>query len=46
MTSKTKTSSDLKIIPMLSHETLSVGVDIGKTTHVAGFISSPLLTRH
>ncbi len=46
MTSKTKTSPDLKIIPMLSHETLYVGVDIGKTTHVAGFISSTLLTRH
>lgn len=38
--------SDLQPIPMLAHETLSVGVDIGKNTHVAGFISTTLLNRH
>jgi transposase len=32
--------------PTLGQETLYVGVDIGKTTHVAGFISATLLARH
>ncbi len=31
---------------MLAQETLYVGVDVGKKAHVAGFISSTLLTRH
>ena len=31
---------------MLAHETLYVGVDVGKRAHVAGFLSSTLLTRH
>jgi len=30
----------------LGQETLYVGVDIGKKTHVAGFVSSTLLARH
>jgi hypothetical protein len=33
-------------LPMLGNETLYVGVDVGKKAHVAGFISSTLLTRH
>ena len=33
-------------LPMLAQETLYVGVDVGKKVHVAGFISSTLLTRH
>ncbi|MGZ6392172.1 MAG: IS110 family RNA-guided transposase [Ktedonobacterales bacterium] len=37
---------DLQVIPMLAHETLYVGVDVGKKTHVAGFISTTLLQRH
>ncbi len=37
---------DLQPIPILAHETLYVGVDIGKKTHVAGFISTTLLNRH
>lgn len=41
-----KVHSDLQVLPMLRHETLYVGVDIGKKTHVAGFISSTLLSRH
>lgn len=32
--------------PTLGQETLYVGVDIGKTTHVAGYISATLLARH
>jgi transposase len=46
MRAKGKTSSALQIIPMLAHDTLYVGVDIGKAAHVAGFISSTLLARH
>lgn len=38
--------SHLQVLPMLARETLYVGVDIGKKTHVAGFISPTLLTRH
>lgn len=45
MTKRTA-QADLQIIPMLARETLYVGVDIGKKTHVAGFISTTLLTRH
>lgn len=37
---------DLQAIPMLAHETLYVGIDIGKNSHVAGFLSSTLLSRH
>ncbi len=43
---KRTTQADLQVIPMLARETLYVGVDIGKKTHVAGFISTTLLTRH
>src|SRR5215469_14348094 len=43
---KAKPSSHLQVIPMLAHETLYVGIDIGKKTHVAGFISTTLLIRH
>ncbi|HLZ63782.1 MAG TPA: IS110 family transposase [Ktedonosporobacter sp.] len=41
-----KARPDLQAIPMLLHETLYVGSDIGKFTHVAGFVSPTLLTRH
>lgn len=37
---------DQGLLPMLAQETLYVGVDVGKKAHVAGFISSTLLTRH
>src|SRR5215469_8845457 len=36
----------LKAVPMLLHETLYVGVDVGKFQHVAGFVSTTLLQRH
>ncbi len=32
--------------PLLAHETLYVGIDIGKRTHVAGFLATTLLARH
>jgi transposase len=41
-----KARHDLALLPMLSLETLYVGVDIGKQAHVAGFIAFTLLQRH
>ncbi len=38
--------SHLSILTPLAHESLYVGVDIGKHSHVAGFVSTTLLTRH
>jgi transposase len=32
--------------PMLAHESLHVGVDVGKQQHMAGFVSTTLLQRH
>lgn len=36
----------LHIVPQLGHETLYLGIDVGKTQHVAGFVSHTLLTRY
>ncbi|TMC16804.1 MAG: IS110 family transposase, partial [Chloroflexi bacterium] len=33
-------------LPLLPHETLYVGVDVGKFGHIAGFLSRTLLARH
>jgi transposase len=33
-------------VPLLAHETLYVGIDIGKLEHVAGFVSRTLLSRY
>ena len=41
-----KTHPDLALMPMLPHESLYIGVDIGKFRHVAGFLSRTLLQRH
>ncbi|GHO56169.1 IS110 family transposase [Ktedonobacter robiniae] len=41
-----KTSPDLKVLPMLPHESIYIGVDIGKQKHIAGFVSKTLLERH
>lgn len=46
MTRTPKARPDLQVIPMLARETLYVGIDIGKATHVAGFLSATLLSRH
>jgi transposase len=46
MANRTRTSSDLKTLPMLLRESIYVGVDIGKFQHVAGFVSKTLLERH
>jgi len=42
---KAKARPDLQIIPMLAHESLYIGVDIGKFKHIAGFVSTTLLAR-
>src|SRR6266699_1757816 len=46
MAKRTASRSDLKDLPMLSHEPIYIGVDIGKFRHVAGFVSKTLLDRH
>ncbi|GAC1653162.1 MAG: hypothetical protein NVS4B12_24840 [Ktedonobacteraceae bacterium] len=46
MVTKEKMHPGLHVIPMLRNESLYVGVDVGKGTHVAGFLSPTLLTRH
>ena len=43
---ETSNPSHLTAIPMLSNETVYIGVDIGKQKHVAGFLSRTLLQRH
>ena len=40
------TRLELQVRPQVITETLYVGVDIGKRAHVAGFLSSSLLSRH
>lgn len=34
------------LVPTLAHESLYVGIDVGKQFHVAGFVSPTLLARH
>lgn len=46
MPRKATSHTDQENIPFLAHETLYVGVDIGKRAHVAGFLSTTLLARH
>lgn len=41
-----KTSPELKAVPMFPHESVYIGVDIGKAKHVAGFLSKTLVERH
>lgn len=36
----------LSPIPLLAHEPLYLGIDVGKASHVAGFVSATLLARH
>jgi transposase len=33
-------------MPLLPHEPVYVGIDVGKASHVAGFVSTTLLARH
>jgi transposase len=37
---------ELTPVPLLPHESVYIGIDIGKSRHVAGFLSSTLLARH
>lgn len=44
MTRRTKQA--LQAVPLLLHESVFLGIDVGKTRHVAGFVSKTLLERH
>jgi transposase len=46
MAAKQQQRTDLVPVPMLLHESLYVGIDVGKAKHVAGFVSTTLLKRH
>ena len=46
MADRKRAHPNLNALPMLPHESLYIGVDIGKFKHVAGFISKTLLERH
>src|SRR5258708_6144661 len=46
MANRTTSRTDLKVLPMHPHESIYIGVDIGKFKHVAGFVSKTLLERH
>ncbi len=46
MANRNKARPDLTDLPMLPHESIYIGVDIGKFKHVAGFVSKTLLERH
>lgn len=46
MTGTAASHRDHQVIPSLAQETLYLGIDIGKGTHVAGFLSPTLLVRH
>ncbi len=46
MTSTSSKRPDLKMVSMQLHESLYVGIDIGKHQHFAGFVSNTLLKRH
>ena len=38
--------SDLQAVPLLKHEPVYIGIDVGKVKHFAGFVSATLLERH
>lgn len=46
MARKLTARTDLTPVPLFPHETLYVGVDVGKAKHIAGFLSRTLLQRH
>ena len=46
MANSARSYAALKDQPMLPHESIYIGVDIGKFKHVAGFVSKTLLERH
>lgn len=46
MRNKAQTRPDLRAVPMLKNATLYLGIDIGKTRPVAGFVSTTLIARY
>ncbi len=46
MASAAPKRAHLHVVSSLADETLYIGIDVGKHSHVAGFLSSTLLARH
>src|SRR5436189_6394282 len=46
MRTRAKQRPNLQAVPLLKHEPLYIGIDVGKARHVAGFVSTTLLERH
>jgi len=46
MTKRAKALSDSQVLPMLTNESIYMGVDIGKFKNVAGFLARTLVERH
>jgi transposase len=46
MAPRSEAHPGLTALPMLPHESIYIGVDVGKFKHVAGFVSKTLLDRH
>ncbi len=46
MPKHSSSSTRLKAVPQLAHESVYIGIDIGKSKHVAGFVSTTLLQRY
>lgn len=46
MAKQAKQRPDLQAVPLLKHEPLYIGIDIGRARHLAGFVSATLLERH
>jgi transposase len=46
MPTKPSARKSLMAFPQFPHETLYVGIDVGKRTHVAGFLCTTLLSRY
>jgi transposase len=41
-----RANQHLQAVPLLQHDPMFLGIDVGKTRHVAGFVSKTLLERH
>lgn len=41
-----RAKSHLQAVPLLEHDPVFLGIDVGKTRHVAGFVSKTLLERY
>lgn len=46
MPARASRRQELHAVPRFPHESLYVGIDVGKLTHIAGFVSNTLLQTH